>query len=92
MNLKQLLNEIDFSSQASFDAYKEKHKVRDTTKVNIAGKETTAGAASKKSDSETKPKGGASASSKKVEPKKAEEPRKKNLNQSRLRKDQAILP
>ena len=76
MNLKQLLNEINFGSQAAFDAYKEKHKVRDTTKVNIAGKETTAGAASKKSDSETKPKGGASASSKKVEPKKAEEPKK----------------
>jgi hypothetical protein len=76
MKLKQLLNEIDFGSQASFDAYKEKHKVRDTTKVNIAGKETTAGAASKKSDSVSKPKGGASASSKKVEPKKAEEPKK----------------
>jgi hypothetical protein len=76
MNLKQLLNEINFASQAAFDAYKEKHKVRDTTKVNIAGKETTAGAASKKSDSVSKPKGGASASSKKVEPKKAEEPKK----------------
>ena len=76
MNLKELLNEINFGSQAAFDAYKEKHKVRDTTKVNIAGKETTAGAASKKSDSVSKPKGGASASSKKVEPKKAEEPKK----------------
>jgi len=76
MKLKQLLNEIDFGSQAAFDAYKEKHKVRDTTKVNIAGKETTAGAASKKSDSVSKPKGGASTSSKKVEPKKAEEPKK----------------
>ena len=80
MNLKKLLNEINFGSQAAFDAYKEKHKVRDTTKVNIAGKETTAGAASKKSDSETKPKGGASASSKKVEPKKAEEPKKEEVN------------
>jgi hypothetical protein len=76
MNLKQLLNEIDFGSQAAFDAYKEKHKVRDTTKVNIAGKETTAGVASKKSDSASKPKGGASTSSKKAEPKKAEEPKK----------------
>lgn len=74
MNLKKLLNEIDFGSQAAFDAYKEKHKVRDTTKVNIAGKETTAGAASKKSVSA--PKGGASANSKKVEPKKTEEPKK----------------
>ena len=78
MKLKQLLSEINFGSQASFDAYKEKHKVRDTTKVNIAGKETTAGAASKKSDSVSKPKGGASASSKKVEPKKAEEPKKED--------------
>jgi hypothetical protein len=74
MKLKNLINEIDFSSQAAFDAYKEKHKVRDTTKVKIAGKETTAGAASKKSVSI--PKGGASANSKKVEPKKAEEPKK----------------
>jgi hypothetical protein len=73
MKLKNLINEIDFSSQAAFDAYKEKHKVRDTTKVKIAGKETTAGAASKKSVSI--PKGGASANSKKVEPKKAEEPK-----------------
>jgi len=75
MNLKQLLSEINFGSQAAFDAYKEKHKVRDTTKVNIAGKETTAGEASKKSDSASKPKGGASAKAKKVEPKK-EEPKK----------------
>ena len=74
MKLKNLINEIDFSSQAAFDAYKEKHKVRDTTKVKIAGKETTAGAASKKSVST--PKSGASANSKKVEPKKAEEPKK----------------
>lgn len=50
MKLKQLLNEIDFSSQASFDAYKKAHKMRDTTKVNVAGKSTTVGAASKKSE------------------------------------------
>lgn len=64
MSLKKLLNEIDFGSQAAFDAYKEKHKMRDTTKVKIAGKETTAGAASKKSEP------------KKAEPKKAEAPKK----------------
>lgn len=70
MKLKSLINEIDFSSQAAFDAYKEKHKVRDTTKVNIAGKETTAGAASKKTvATKAEPK-------KKEEPKKAEEPKK----------------
>lgn len=86
MNLKELLNEINFGSQAAFDAYKEKHKVRDTTKVNIAGKETTAGAASKKSDSVSKSKGGASASSKKVEPKKAEEPKKEEPNSEPAKK------
>ena len=86
MNLKKLLNEINFGSQAAFDAYKEKHKVRDTTKVNIAGKETTAGAASKKSDSVSKPKGGASASSKKVEPKKAEEPKKEEPKSEPVKK------
>jgi len=75
MKLKQLLSEINFGSQAAFDAYKEKHKVRDTTKVNIAGKETTAGEASKKSDSASKPKGGASASPKKAEGPKKEEPK-----------------
>ena len=64
MKLKGLINEIDFGSQSAFDAYKEKHKVRDTTKVNIAGKETTAGAASKKSETP------------KVEPKAKEEPKK----------------
>lgn len=70
MSLKKLLSEIDFSSQSAFDAYKKAHTMRDTTKVKIAGKETTAGAASKKSDSVSKPKGGASAGTKKVEPKK----------------------
>jgi hypothetical protein len=48
--------------------------MRDTTKVNVAGKETTVGAASKKSA--TKSKGGASANSKKVEPNKLETPKK----------------
>jgi len=40
------IQEIDFSNQAAFTAYDAKHKMRKTTKVNIAGKATTAGAAS----------------------------------------------
>ena len=42
------LDEIDFKDQAEFDAYKEKHKMRDTTKVRVGGKDTTAGKASGK--------------------------------------------
>lgn len=78
MNLKKLLNEIDFSSQAAFDAYKKSHKMRDTTKVNVAGKETTAGAASKKSEP------------KKVEPKKAEAPKKETPKQTSSAKHSPI--
>lgn len=65
MKLKTLINEINFASQAAFDAYKDKHKMRDTTKVKVAGKETTAGAASKKS-----------AAAKEEPKKKAETPKK----------------
>jgi hypothetical protein len=50
MKLKGIISEIEFGSQAAFDAYKEKHKMRDTTKVKVAGKNTTVGAASKKSE------------------------------------------
>ena len=42
------IKEIDFKSQKAFQKYNAKHKMRKSTKVNIAGKETTAGAASKK--------------------------------------------
>ena len=41
------LHEIDFRNQAAFDAYNKQHKLRPDTKVNIAGKNTTAGQASK---------------------------------------------
>ena len=41
------LQEIDFSSQKSFDTYNKQHKLRPDTKVKIAGKDTTAGQASK---------------------------------------------
>ena len=40
------LHEIDFPSQAAFDTYNKQHKLRPDTKVNIAGKNTTAGQAS----------------------------------------------
>jgi hypothetical protein len=45
--IKTRLNELEFSHQASFDAYKKTHKMRPDTKVKIAGKDTTAGKASK---------------------------------------------
>ena len=40
------LKEIDFKDKAAFDKYQAKHKMRSTTKVNVAGKDTTAGEAS----------------------------------------------
>ena len=43
---EMILAEIDFKSQEEFDAYKAKHKMRASTKVNIGGKETTVGKAS----------------------------------------------
>ena len=46
--IRQSIKEIDFKNQAAFDAYNKKHKMRKTTKVNVAGKETTAGDAEKK--------------------------------------------
>ena len=43
------LHEIDFRNQAAFDAYNKQHKLRPDTKVNIAGKNTTAGQAAQSS-------------------------------------------
>lgn len=46
--LPKFLNELEFSSQDSFSAYKKKHpQMRASTKVKIAGKDTTVGDASK---------------------------------------------
>lgn len=45
--IKNRLQELEFSHQASFDAYKKNHKMRPDTKVKIAGKETTVADASK---------------------------------------------
>ena len=54
------LLEIDFKDKKAFQKYNAKHKMRPTTKVNIAGKDTTVGDATGK-----KSKGkGAKASSK----------------------------
>jgi hypothetical protein len=46
--IKNRLSELEFTNQASFDAYKKNHNMKPDTKVKIAGKETTAGDASKK--------------------------------------------
>ena len=48
--IRQTIKEIEFKDQAAFDAYNKKHKMRKSTKVNVAGKDTTAGDASKKDD------------------------------------------
>lgn len=45
--IKNRLQELEFKHQASFDAYKKRHKMRPDTKVTIAGKETTVKDASK---------------------------------------------
>jgi uncharacterized protein YaaR (DUF327 family) len=42
---KSLKREIDFKSDGAFKKYNAKHKMRKTTKVTIAGKDTTAGEA-----------------------------------------------
>lgn len=46
--IKNRLSELEFTNQASFDAYSKNHKVKPDTKVKIGGKETTAGDASKR--------------------------------------------
>ena len=43
--IRQSIREIDFKNQDAFDAYNKKHKMRKSTKVNVAGKDTTAGKA-----------------------------------------------
>jgi len=48
--IRQSIKELDFKSQSAFDAYNKKHKMRKSTKVNVAGKDTTVGAAKKKDE------------------------------------------
>ena len=45
--IKNRLQELEFTHQASFDAYRKNHKMRPDTRVKIAGKETTVKDASK---------------------------------------------
>tara|TARA_Y100000310_G_scaffold276388_1_gene293481 strand:+ start:265 stop:990 length:726 start_codon:yes stop_codon:yes gene_type:complete len=52
--IRETIKEIDFKDQQSFRAYQSKHKMRPTTKVNIAGKDTTVGQATGKSDKPSK--------------------------------------
>ena len=44
VRLKKLLNEdLNFATKDAYNAYTKLHKLRPTTKVNVAGKSTTAG-------------------------------------------------
>jgi len=52
----QQLNELEFGTQKSFDAYKKDHDMRPDTKVTVAGNKTTVAQASKNSAG-AKPKG-----------------------------------
>lgn len=47
--IKNRLQELEFGTQQAFDDYKKNHDMRPDTKVKVAGKQTTAGEASKKS-------------------------------------------
>ena len=62
------LNEIEFKSAAELKKYKAKHKMRDTTKVTIGGKDTTAGEALGKGKSKSKSKAEPKSKSKAYEP------------------------
>ena len=57
IRLKELLNELEFASQKEFDAYSKKHDLRPSTKVKVAGKQTTAGLASLRRGLPDKPAG-----------------------------------
>ena len=56
--IRQSIKEIDFKNQKAFDAYNKKHKMRKSTKVNIGGKETTAGSAERGGADDYAPDGG----------------------------------
>jgi len=47
------LKEIDFKDKAAFDKYNSQHKMKSTTKVNVGGKDTTAGEAGGEVDSKS---------------------------------------
>ena len=46
--IRKTVREMDFKDKESFKKYQSQHKMRPTTKVNIAGKETTVGKATSK--------------------------------------------
>ena len=50
IKLNDIIKELEFGSQKQFDTYADNHSLRPSTKVTIAGKKTTAGKASGKSD------------------------------------------
>jgi hypothetical protein len=50
IKLKNIISELEFTSQKQFDNYADNHTMRPSTKVTIAGKKTTAGKASGESD------------------------------------------
>lgn len=54
--IKQFMHEIDFKDKADFAKYNAKHDMRPTTKVNIGGKDTTAGDADPKAKDTVKKK------------------------------------
>jgi len=56
VKLTSLLSELTFRNQDAFDKYNSAHKLRNSTKVTINGKKTTAGEAEKKSKPSTKKK------------------------------------
>jgi len=59
ISIKSIINELDFKTQAAFDKYNNTHKLRDTTKVTIAGKEMSVSNAEKQSTNNTPKSNGA---------------------------------
>jgi len=51
---EMIITELDFKSQDAFNSYNKQHKLRKSTKVNIAGKQTTAGQAAMKKQPDNK--------------------------------------
>lgn len=77
------LHEIDFRNQAAFDTYNKQHKLRPDTKVNIAGKNTTAGQAAQNS----KPVKGTSVFGGDKKPSSADLERSKKISASLAKRD-----
>ena len=52
IKLKNIISELEFASLKDFNAYEKEHDLRPSTKVTIAGVQTTAGQAGKQIDGE----------------------------------------